>query len=272
MEENPLPAFSEPNKDNETNITSEELATFAVAFKDKIRMSDYIAEQFSINALLPPVTSEMIAKLAVKIPPPKTKKLTNKTLVLDLDNTLVYVMTAQAFDSKKVFKDADVRSAKYIDTKKGITMELRIIIRPYAIEMLKQLTTYYEIIIFTAANKAYGDAVIDELDPTNTLIDYRLYRDSCIRSNSSYVKDLRILDRKMESMVMVDDSIASFSSHLENGIFIPPFAGGEPDNELGALWIFLRQITSATDVRVPIAAKYNLSFFYKMFSINKAQK
>ena len=267
-----MPSPSEANKDSKTNITGEELATFAIAFKDKIRMSDYIAEQFRINASLPPVTPEMIAKLAVKIPPSKNKKLTDKTLVLDLDNTLVYVMTAQAFDSKKIFKDADVRSAKYIDTKKGTTMKLKVIIRPYAIEMIKQLTSYYEILIFTAANKAYGDAVINELDPTNTLIDYRLYRDSCIRSNGSYVKDLRILNRKMESIVMVDDSIAAFSSHLENGIFIPPFTGAEPDNELGALWIFLRQITSATDVRVPIAAKYNLSFFYKMFSIDKAQK
>eukprot|EP00826_Nyctotherus_ovalis_P066965 TRINITY_DN9960_c0_g3_i2.p1 TRINITY_DN9960_c0_g3~~TRINITY_DN9960_c0_g3_i2.p1 ORF type:complete len:238 (-),score=70.05 TRINITY_DN9960_c0_g3_i2:79-792(-) len=234
-------------------------------------MSDYIAEQFRLTASLPPATPEVLAKLSVKLPPPKSKKLTNKTLVLDLDNTLVYVMSAQAYEAKKSFKDTDVRSAKYIDPKKGIAIELKIIIRPYAIEMLKQLTGYYEIVIFTAANRQYGDAVINELDPSNTLIDYRLYRDSCIRSNNCYVKDLRILNRKIEWVIMVDDSITSFSSQLENGIFIPPFIGADPDNELGSLWIFLRQITSATDVRVPIAAKYNLSFFYKMYSINKEQ-
>lgn len=266
-----MPDSPEASKEKEAGITKDELATFAVAFKDKIHMSDYIAEQFKINASLPPISTETVAKLAVKIPPPKTKKHTNKTLVLDLDNTLVCVMTAQAFDSKKIYKDADIRSAKYVDIKKGTTIELKIIVRPYAIKMLKQLTTYYEILIFTAANKAYGDAVINELDPDGSLIDYRLYRDSCVRSNNSYVKDLRILNRKLDSVIMVDDSIASFSNQLENGIFIPPFLGTEPDNELGALWIFLWHIISETDVRIPIAAKYNLSFFYKMYSLNKTQ-
>lgn len=267
MKESQAQEFTEKT---ETDITGEELATFAAAFKDKIHMSACITEQFKITSLLPPVSPEAIKKLAVEIPPPKAKKLTNKTLVLDLDNTLVCAMKAQSFEAKKTFKGADVRSAKYIDSK-GSLNELKVIIRPYAIDMLKQLTSYYEVIIFTAANKPYGDAVIDELDPSNTLIDYRLYRDHCIRANNSYIKDLRILNRKLEHVVMVDDSIASFCNQLENGIFVPPFSGAEIDNELGALWIFLRQITSASDVRVPIAAKYNLSFFYKMFSLRREQ-
>eukprot|EP00826_Nyctotherus_ovalis_P005635 TRINITY_DN11281_c0_g1_i1.p1 TRINITY_DN11281_c0_g1~~TRINITY_DN11281_c0_g1_i1.p1 ORF type:complete len:187 (-),score=40.10 TRINITY_DN11281_c0_g1_i1:37-597(-) len=168
-------------------------------------MSACIIEQFKTNSLLPPVSPETIKKLAVEIPPPKAKKLTNKTLVLDLDNTLVYVMKAQGFEAKKAHKGADIRSAKYVDSN-GSLIELKVIIRSYAIDMLKQLASYYEVIIFTAANKSYGDAVINVLDPTNNLIDYRLYRDNCIRVNSSYVKDLRILNRKMEHVVMVDDS------------------------------------------------------------------
>ena len=259
-------------KNPKMKISENELEIFSDTFKDKIHIPNYITEQFDTISCLEPISEESIKKMYVKIPPPKKKKISNKTLILDLDNTLVCVMSPQTFNERAIPSDAQVKSTTYKDAKSGSEIDIKIIIRQYAIEMLKQLTTYYEIIIFTAANRVYGDAVIDQLDPDNTLIDYRLYRDNCIRTSSAYIKDLRIINRDFSSMIMVDDTITSFANQMENGIFIPPFIGTNPDNELGSLWIFLRQIALASDVRIAIAAKYNLIFFYEMHVMKKKKQ
>ena len=264
------PTLSKNSTNPDMKITKDEFSIFADAFKGMIQISSHIRDQFCMISSIPPIPAESISKLSMKLPRPKSKKLSNKTLVLDLDNTLICAMSDLVYDPLEIFDGADVRKTSYIDSKKGTEIKLYVIIRPYAIEMLKQLSTYYEIIIFTAANKSYGDAVINLLDPEKTLIDHRLYRDNCIRTEVSYVKDLRIIDRNIDSIVMVDDSISSFYNQMENGICVSRFNCYTNDSELGSLWIFLRQISSANDVRVPIAAKYNLVFFYKIFMMEQS--
>ena len=70
------------------------------------------------------------------------------TLVLDLDETLVHYISDNEYG--------------YIQ------------IRPGAEDFLKELSEFYEIIIFTAALQNYADLVIDGIDPENVVSD-RLY-------------------------------------------------------------------------------------------------
>ena len=244
-------------------IPEEELEIFASIFKGRMHLPEYVSSQFKLLSSLSSVTTDNLEDLAVNLPLPPKKKLSNKTLIFDLDNTLVCaIVTSNA----KLYPNAIVHRITYFDVKRKGNSMLDVVIRPYAIEMLKQLSNYYEIIIFTAANKSYGDAVMDVLDPDRTLIDHRLYRDNCIRKDNSFIKDLRIINRKLNSLIIVDNNIVSFSNQMENGIFIPSFNGIKPDAELVALWVFLRQIVDIADVRVPIVAKYNLPFLYKMYT------
>ena len=37
----------------------------------------------------------------------------------------------------------------------------------------------FEIVIFTASKQSYADKIIDFLDPKNTLISFRFYREHC---------------------------------------------------------------------------------------------
>ena len=55
-------------------------------------------------------------------------------------------------------------------------------IRPFAKEILEELSKDFEIIIFTASQQEYANAVIDYLDPQNRYIDHRLFREDCIRT------------------------------------------------------------------------------------------
>lgn len=95
-------------------------------------------------------------------------------------------------------------------------------------------------IIFTASEARYANPIIDAIDPEN-LIQHRLFRDSCIRSkNGMFLKDLRIINRRFEDMVLIDNSAFSFFLQPENGIPILPFFDDAADIELKNLENYLR--------------------------------
>jgi len=245
-----------------TEITENELDIFISTFKDKLNFPTFYRNQFNIISSLPVVPSEAIETL--DLTRPKKQKLTNKTVVFDLDETLVDVMTNEMMANKKIQCNANIKKTSYVASRTGKVIEINVVIRPYALEMLKELAPYYEIIIFTAAIKGYGDAVMNLLDPDNTLIDHRLYRENCMKLNEVYIKDLRILNRDLSEVVIVDNNIVSFSHQIENGIVIPAFSGTKLDSELVGLWLFLRQSAYAEDIRIPIASKYNLKLLFQV--------
>ena len=70
-------------------------------------------------------------------------------------------------------------------------------VRPHAKEIIKNLSKYFDVIVFTAGNQCYADPILDYLD-SDKCLKHRLYRDSCTMVNNQlFVKDLRILGRKL---------------------------------------------------------------------------
>jgi TFIIF-interacting CTD phosphatase-like protein len=66
-----------------------------------------------------------------------------------------------------------------------------------------------------------------------------------------YIKDLQILTkgRTLEDVIIVDNKIESFCSHLENGIPIKSFMGENDDNRLIYLVKHLMKLKDVKDVR-----------------------
>lgn len=89
---------------------------------------------------------------------PKKKKY---TLVFDLDETLIHFKTE---NSKSKF-----------------------LIRPHAYNILRNLSPFFEIIIFTAAQKDYADFILDLLD-TQKVIAHRFYREHCLMQHNCHLK------------------------------------------------------------------------------------
>jgi CTD small phosphatase-like protein 2 len=87
--------------------------------------------------------------LAPYLPPKQEIYQNAPTLVLDLDETLVH----------------------YFE----IGTQGKLLVRPGASNFLKEMSKYYEVIIFTAAVKDYADWAIDQIDP-GKVIKHRLYR------------------------------------------------------------------------------------------------
>jgi len=155
---------------------------------------------------------------------PKTKKY---TLFIDLDHTLVYTELIRASSEKN---DDILFNVKF---------------RPFANELIKEMADIYEICIFTAAGEEYANEVVSLLDPERKYIRKVISRKHCIELNANYVvKDLRIIeDRELKNILIVDDSIYSYSFQIENGIPIRSFEGEEEDKELLFLINYLRGLS-----------------------------
>ena len=54
-----------------------------------------------------------------------------------------------------------------------------------------------------------------------------------------HVKDLRVIDRDLSNMVLVDNAAYSYAHQPENGIPIIPYYHGDADFELKALQSFI---------------------------------
>lgn len=84
--------------------------------------------------------------------------------------------------------------------------------------------------------------MLDYLDPTGELIEYRLYRDSCMATEEGvYIKDLRIIkNRNLKDIVIIDNAVYSFGFQLDNGIPILPFYEDKTDEEMLHLIYYLK--------------------------------
>eukprot|EP00764_Aduncisulcus_paluster_P013790 gnl/Carplike_NY0171/747_a1033_1199.p1 GENE.gnl/Carplike_NY0171/747_a1033_1199~~gnl/Carplike_NY0171/747_a1033_1199.p1 ORF type:complete len:469 (+),score=129.12 gnl/Carplike_NY0171/747_a1033_1199:77-1483(+) len=97
------------------------------------------------------------------------------TVVLDMDHTLLHA-------SKKYYPGFE-RVIKAID--KGRMRDFYVRSRPYAREMVQEIKRLGgEVVIYTAALQDYADQCLNVFDPSETLIDHRIYREGCVRITS----------------------------------------------------------------------------------------
>jgi len=94
-----------------------------------------------------------LGSLKYKIPVKKNKKHM-KTIIFDLDETLVHCKPSIEGTYDAVL-DVDFPDWK---------IEVAVNIRPYCRELLASVSRFFEVGIFTASHKAYASKVIDYLD------------------------------------------------------------------------------------------------------------
>jgi len=123
------------------------------------------------------------------------------------------------------------------------------------------------LIVFTASQRSYADAVLNYLDPNRTLIHHRLYRDSCVVSEKVHIKDLRVLaNRSLKDVVLVDNASYSFGYQIDNGIPIVSWHYDPDDKELMYLTEYLKGLLTTDDVREVNQATFHLATFYNDYS------
>jgi TFIIF-interacting CTD phosphatase-like protein len=74
-------------------------------------------------------------------------------------------------------------------------------------------------------------------------------RESCtILSNGMAIKNIQVLGRHVEDIILIDNSICSFFLYPRNGIYVPSFNGNEKDIELLRLGQFLLTLQDSVNL------------------------
>jgi NLI interacting factor-like phosphatase len=90
--------------------------------------------------------------------PPQAPDDTRKTLVLDLDETLVHCSVVEPTD-----RVADFTFPVQFH---GETYTVHVKCRPFLQEFLHNIAQHFEVVVFTASQKVYADALLNILDPS----------------------------------------------------------------------------------------------------------
>ena len=222
------------------------------------------------------LTLDNIPRCKTKVHPnfEQNSKNIKKIALFDLDETIVHCIgeiNMNNVDSFSRKNDAKIK----VQLPGGKVVLIGINIRPNWEKALNLIKDKYHIVAYTASHESYADSVLNYLDPEKKIFEYRLYRSHCVLCSFNeakfYVKDLGIFDEfcDLKNVVLIDNSVLSFSYHIDNGIPISPFYDSKTDNELVDICEFLLKIADEDDIRVKLREKYKLN---ELLNIIKEQK
>ena len=172
------------------------------------------------------------------IPAKSPKFKGKKTLVLDLDETLVH-------SSFIPFEKNDLILNVNFD---GIFYNIYVLVRPGVEQFIKEMGKYFEIVTFTASIETYASPLLDLLDKEKN-IQYRLYRDHCNFVNGIFIKDLKRLNRNLKDIIIIDNSPMAYAFDVENGLPILSWFDNRDDRELINIQKILKFLANVDDVR-----------------------
>ncbi|KAG8874181.1 mitochondrial inner membrane protein required for protein import [Tulasnella sp. 331] len=129
--------------------------------------------------------------------------------------------------------------------------------RPGVDYFIAYLSQFYEIVIFTTQYSYTANPILEKLDPYNSYIAYRLYREAARSVGAKVVKDLTFLNRDLSKVILVDTHPEHISAQPENSILMPKWTGAPRDAGLVGLVPLLETIgiLQPPDVR-PILRQY----------------
>lgn len=80
-----------------------------------------------------------------------------------------------------------------------------------------------------------------------------------------HVKDLRVIDRDLSQMVLVDNAAYSYIYQMDNGIPIIPYYHGKHDYELEVLQKYIESMLFYSDVRALNRKTFKLHEYRKYY-------
>lgn len=166
-------------------------------------------------------------------PAPKHKE-GKPTLILDIDETLVH----SSFEPRPGLK----YDYKFYVQQGNVGGDVFVAFRPGVHQFLQDVAPYFEVVTFTASVSVYANKVIEVLDPEGTIITDRLSREHCSEVNGNRVKDLSLLGRSLDRLVIIDNSPSAYLFQPRNAIPIESWFEDPRDSELIKLTPILIQL------------------------------
>lgn len=189
------------------------------------------------------------------------KRKRKKTLVLDLDETLIHSLSRGA----PRLLGGSGGSSHMIELKVNNVATLYYVYkRPFCDFFLKEISKWFELQIFTASVKEYADPIIDWLESdivdkgreqgdVEPIFTKRYYRTDCTyRLGVGYIKDLSKFfpkDDDLKNVLILDNSPVSYALHEHNGVMIEGWINDQSDRDLLNLLPMLYSLSLCIDVR-----------------------
>lgn len=165
-----------------------------------------------------------------------------KTLVLDLDETLIHTLTQKYIGSNRCDLKLDLEI-------EGNEYQFYVNFRPYAFQFIDTVAQWYDLVVFTASLEAYGAPVIEALDRGKGLFKQQYFRESCTYDRGMYMKDLTIIDGDLANILIIDNSASAYELQPANAVPIVSWFDDPLDEELLDLIPFLDALRCTKDVR-----------------------
>ncbi|ESO02723.1 hypothetical protein HELRODRAFT_188829 [Helobdella robusta] len=177
----------------------------------------------------------------------RLNRVKRKTLVLDLDETLIHSHhdgilrptvkpgTPPDFILKVVIDRHPVRFFVHK--------------RPHVDFFLDVVSQWYDLVVFTASMEIYGSAVADKLDKNRGILKRRFFRQHCQLEYVSYTKDLLVVNNDLTSVFIMDNSPGAYKSFPDNAVPIQSWFQDPRDTALLNILPVLDALRFVSDVR-----------------------
>lgn len=161
---------------------------------------------------------------------PRSSQIPQKTLVLDLDETLIHSLA----------KGGRMSSGHMVEVKLSTPMTTALTPggpatalgpqhpilyyvhkRPHCDDFLRKVCKWFKLVVFTASVQEYADPVIDWLEQERKFFQARYYRQHCTFRNGAYIKDLSSVEPDLSKVMILDNSPMSYIFHEGT----PPLSG-----------------------------------------------
>eukprot|EP01064_Diplonema_japonicum_P006648 TRINITY_DN14497_c0_g1_i1.p1 TRINITY_DN14497_c0_g1~~TRINITY_DN14497_c0_g1_i1.p1 ORF type:complete len:300 (+),score=32.16 TRINITY_DN14497_c0_g1_i1:57-956(+) len=185
-----------------------------VSFREEYRMMRNSRTRTRAPSMIHEPTKDMI--------PPKRKEVGDKiTVILDLDETLIYARNGPLFA------------------------------RPHLDLLFEFLKDHCETVVWTAGVKAYAQCVIKNIDPSG-VIEHCIYRHKrWFSGKAGYQKDLTMLGRDMDKVLIVENTPDCIRGNPDNGVLVKDYEGetngGGCDSTIPRLTKFIAKLVESGD-------------------------
>ncbi|KAI9827052.1 MAG: hypothetical protein M1819_007044 [Sarea resinae] len=217
-----------------------------------LRLTKYPRAPAPPRPLIPP------RQPSYAIPPSAPSRLTQKTLIIDLDETLIHSLAKGGRMSTGHMVEVKLNTAAGLGgTAVGPQHPILYYVhkRPHCDDFLRKVCKWYNLVVFTASVQEYADPVIDWLEQERKVFSGRYYRQHCTFRNGAYIKDISSIEPDLSKVMILDNSPMSYIFHEDNAIPIEGWINDPTDNDLLHLIPLLEGLQYVTDVRALLALR-----------------
>ncbi|KAM7187973.1 HAD-like domain containing protein [Rhypophila sp. PSN 637] len=183
-----------------------------------------------------------------------------KTLILDLDETLIHSMSKGGRMNSGHMVEVRLHTTYVgVGGQASIGPQHPILYyvhkRPHCDEFLRRVSRWFNLVVFTASVQEYADPVIDWLESDRKYFSARYYRQHCTFRHGAFIKDLSSVEPDLSKVMILDNSPLSYMFHQDNAIPIQGWISDPTDGDLMYLIPFLEGLQYVSDVRALLALR-----------------